>query len=247
MIELPLILVAGVFGSAHCIGMCGPIALAIGGGARDWRINLGRQLAYTFGRVATYAVLGAMVGYAGWRLAALFPSLVWAPAFLSLAAGLVLVYQGALSAGWIRRGAGKPASPCLAALVFAPLFRAQRLSGAFLSGVATAFLPCGLLYGMLAMSAGTADMLRGAAIMATFALGTAPVMVAAGCGASLLRGLTRARLIYLASWCVMLAGVVCIARGAAVIGGGEVAAAAWMRHGANASQSATDEAGPWCR
>lgn len=247
MIELPLILVAGVFGSAHCIGMCGPIALAIGGAAGNWRANLGRQLAYTFGRVATYAVLGAIAGYAGWRLAALFPSLVWAPAYLSLAAGIVLVYQGLVSAGWIRRRTGNSASPCLAASVFAPLFREQRLSGAFLSGVGTAFLPCGLIYGMLAMSAGTADMLRGGAIMATFALGTAPAMIAAGCGASLLRGIARRRLYYLANWCVMLAGIVCIARGAAVLAGGESAATAWMQHGAHAAQSSADAAGPWCR
>ena len=39
MIELPLVLIAGMLGSSHCLGMCGPFALD------NWRkfANLGPQ------------------------------------------------------------------------------------------------------------------------------------------------------------------------------------------------------------
>ena len=58
MIELPLVLMSGLLGSAHCLGMCGGFALAIGGGATNVRSNLARQLVYTAGRVFTYMVFG---------------------------------------------------------------------------------------------------------------------------------------------------------------------------------------------
>src|SRR5690349_10310002 len=117
MIELPLIFVAGTFGSAHCIGMCGPIALAISGGARNTKDGLRLQMAYTAGRVATYTILGAIAGYAGWRLAAVLPSLYIIPAAFSVLAGCVLAYQGLVALGIIRRRT-KLGSPCLAAGLF---------------------------------------------------------------------------------------------------------------------------------
>ena len=58
MIEWPLVVVAGLLGSSHCLGMCGPLALAVGAGTRDVRANLVRQLTYSAGRIATYAALG---------------------------------------------------------------------------------------------------------------------------------------------------------------------------------------------
>ena len=46
MIELPLVFLGGLLGSAHCVGMCGGFALSIGLGARGFAANLGRQLIY---------------------------------------------------------------------------------------------------------------------------------------------------------------------------------------------------------
>ena len=68
MIELPLLFTAGILGSTHCLGMCGPFALAIGSQAPGWKSNLLRQLVYSAGRIFTYASLGAMAGFGGWRL-----------------------------------------------------------------------------------------------------------------------------------------------------------------------------------
>ena len=44
MIELPMIFMAGILGTAHCLGMCGPFALAIGGTANRWTAALFRQI-----------------------------------------------------------------------------------------------------------------------------------------------------------------------------------------------------------
>ena len=53
MIELPLVFLGGLLGSAHCVGMCGGFALTIGLGARDVAANVCRQLVYTAGRIFT--------------------------------------------------------------------------------------------------------------------------------------------------------------------------------------------------
>src|SRR5687767_13839592 len=103
LLELPLIFVAGMLGSSHCVGMCGPFAVAISRDAKGWKNNLGRQIAFTSGRVFTYATLGSLAGYAGWRLATLTPLLRNTAALLAIAAGMVLIYQGCLAAGLLRR------------------------------------------------------------------------------------------------------------------------------------------------
>ena len=99
MIEWPLILGSGMLGAAHCLGMCGPFALAVGAAAPSWRANLWRQAWYSAGRVFTYAVLGSAAAFGGRWLAGQFA--VWAniPAILALVAGCFLVIQGLLAAG----------------------------------------------------------------------------------------------------------------------------------------------------
>jgi sulfite exporter TauE/SafE len=245
MIELPLIFVAGLFGSAHCIGMCGPIALALSGGARNWRANLAKQIVYTLGRVATYTSLGAIAAFGGWRLATSFPHFAAIPAALSIAAGGVLLHQGLMALGLIRRRSVN-ASRCLAAGLFAPLFHSQRLGASFLAGVTTAFLPCGLIYGMLALSAASLDMGRGAAIMAVFAVGTAPIMIMLGTSATLLVGLNRARLNFFANCCVLIAGALCIARGVIALRS-EGFASPIHEAAINESKVPSTVTGPWCR
>jgi len=83
----------------------------------------------------------------------------------------------------------------------------------FLAGLFTGMLPCGLVYAFVALAASTGDLLRGAAVMAVFGLGTAPVMVLSGCGASILNQSARCYAFRVAAWCVILTGVVSIARG----------------------------------
>ena len=112
MIELPLLLMAGLLGSSHCLGMCGPFALILGSGPKNLRSNFARQGLYTLGRVFTYAFLGAAAGFGGWRLAGAIPA-VNIPATLAIAAGVLLVYQGLAAAGVIRKRGVGDATGCL--------------------------------------------------------------------------------------------------------------------------------------
>jgi sulfite exporter TauE/SafE len=217
MIELPLIWIAGLLGSSHCLGMCGGFALTIGNGATSWRNNTVRQLLYTSGRLFTYAVLGAVAGYAGSRLTGHVPALVSLPAILSLAAGLLLIYQGLLSAGWLPKSGVVGRSSCLAGSFFAPLLVGPGWLQVFLAGLFTGLLPCGLLYGMVALAASTHAMLPAMAVMLAFGLGTAPLMILAGLGGSLMRLSWRKPLFRLAACCLILTGGISVARGASFL------------------------------
>ncbi len=214
MMELSLILLAGILGSSHCIGMCGPFALTIGAGTNNWQANLSRQTLYTLGRVFTYSILGAIAGFAGLYLQRAIPTLVNVAAVLAIVAGAFLLYQGLLAARVLRRRVPNTAGiACLASEFLGSFLKSPGRANIFLAGLFTGLMPCGLVYGFVALAASSSNMLWGAALMATFGLGTAPVMMLTGCGGGWLSLATRARLYRLAAWCVVLTGVVSIARG----------------------------------
>ena len=223
MIEWPLLVLSGLLGSAHCLGMCGPFALAIGAGAPAWRANLWRQACYSAGRLFTYTILGAVAAFCGLRIAEALAAWVNVPAILAIAAGLLLVAQGLLAAGVIPARGVAGGGSCPGAGGFRALLQARRSGELFLAGLFTGLLPCGLLYGMLALAASTHEPLRGMATMAAFGLGTVPAMVAAGLGGSLLGLAARRRLHAVAAWCLVLTGAVSIARGAGFLSWGGAA------------------------
>ena len=210
MIALPFIFLAGLLGSSHCVGMCGGFALTIGSFAPALRENLLRQTIYSSGRVFTYTWLGVCAAYGGMRLTQISGAL---PGVLAMLAGVFLIYQGLAATGVIRRAAVAGQPPCLAGSLFGPLMRGSRRTQVFLAGLATGFLPCGLLYGMLANAASTSDLLTGGLTMAVFGLGTAPVMVLTGFGGSLLGAAQRRRLFQAAGWCVVITGAITLVRG----------------------------------
>lgn len=214
MIEWPLLMVAGLLGSAHCLGMCGPFALAIGTAAPAWRVNLWRQGCYSAGRIFTYAVLGAGAAYGGLRLAVALAAWVNVPALLAIAAGVLLVVQGLFAAGVLPKRAVAAAAACPGAAGLRALLTARGSTEVFLAGLFTGLLPCGLLYGMLALAASTHDVVRGLGTMVAFGLGTVPALVAAGLGGGLLGIAARRRLHAAAAWCLVLTGVISVARGA---------------------------------
>ena len=61
-------ILTGFVGSLHCVGMCGPIALALPvGGKTQGEIFLSR-IFYNLGRITTYGFIGLMMGLVGEKL-----------------------------------------------------------------------------------------------------------------------------------------------------------------------------------
>jgi len=214
--------------------MCGGFALVIGAPAKRLSNNVARQLVYSGGRIFTYCVLGAAVGFGGLWLSQRTGDLIHAQAAIAILAGILLVAQGLISTGAVRylrdllRRRFMPANAaapklhatgvgCLMGGMVGAFLRDPRWSHVFLAGVFTGLLPCGLVYAFVALAASTSDMFLGMATMAAFGLGTVPLMVLAGGGASLFSLAGRRRLLSLAAWCVVLTGMLSIARGASFI------------------------------
>ena len=56
----------GLFGSLHCAGMCGPIAMALPLSMKEKTSILAQSLIYNFGRIASYMLMGLVMGLLGW-------------------------------------------------------------------------------------------------------------------------------------------------------------------------------------
>jgi sulfite exporter TauE/SafE len=215
--EWPMLVVSGMVGAAHCLGMCGPFALAIGAAASDWRANLRRQFAYSLGRVFTYTVLGATAGFVAARLAGSLPAWTNLPAALAIAAGLLLLWQGLLATGVVRPRGVAAGAACPGGAALRGLLSARGLVDVFVAGLFTGLLPCGLLYGMLAYAASRRDLVAGMVTMAAFGAGTIPALVAAGLGGSALGVAGRRRMHVVAAWCLVATGVMSLVRGASFL------------------------------
>lgn len=238
MTDFSLILLGGLLGSSHCVGMCGGFALTLGTGATTWRHNLARQSAYGCGRIFTYATLGAAAGFGG-RSLVLATSLFNIQAVLAIAAGLLLVSQGLRAtslwdalkrrrnqtlaapksasldiASSVTRPAGFKPPLCVRSGLLATLLRKSGIAGPALGGVMTGFLPCGLVYAMLALAVSSGNLADGALTMICFGVGTLPLMIGLGVGVSLVSLANRRRLFQLAAWCIILTGGLSLARGA---------------------------------
>jgi sulfite exporter TauE/SafE len=216
MTEFLLIFVAGILGSSHCIGMCGPLAIALGIPSPNLVHNFQRQLLFSIGRLNTYGFIGALSAFAGVWLESWLWFGVSLQGLVAVVGGALLVILGLTSVGVVPRLNMSRFGPrsCAAAGWLKTLLRDPSPLSAFLAGVFTGFIPCGLVYGFLAVATASGNVIRGWLIMTAFGLGTMPTLVLTGCGATMLSVQSRARVLKIAAWCVVATGVISIARGA---------------------------------
>lgn len=213
-----LLMLGGLTGSSHCVGMCGGFAAIVGLKTGSLSGNLRAQGIYSAGRLMSYATLGAVAGSSGRWFSESLPRAIPVPAVLCLIAGLLLLHEGLAAAGILRRGVpGASTGGCLLGPMFSTILRAPGAAHTFLAGMATGLLPCGLVYAFVSLAASSGDLLRGTGTMLAFGLGTVPLMVAAGCGAALLGRTARQRLWQVAAWSVVATGLLTLGRGIAFL------------------------------
>jgi len=215
MIELPLIFVGGLLGSAHCLGMCGPLAISLSASAPAGTNLLNRQLIFSLGRIFTYGFCGAAAGFGGAWLSTESRNLVLSQAWLAIFAGTLLLLMGLVTAGVLPKPTTRLLSglPCGTASWLKTFLSAPGWLGALIAGVFTGFIPCGLVYAFLLKAGSTGDIWLGWLTMAVFGMGTIPLMVLAGYGGHFLSVVARTKLIHIAAWCIVLTGGISVARG----------------------------------
>ncbi|TZF85639.1 sulfite exporter TauE/SafE family protein (plasmid) [Pedobacter sp. BS3] len=197
----------GLFGSLHCIGMCGPLALAIPSFKKGFWL-IWDKLLYNGGRIAGYSVLGLLVGLAGSRL-----WLLGMQSGLSIASG-VLIVAAALSQlfsfSWIKASFSlKLLRPFNRLLSYAVKHRA----GHFFIGLLNGFLPCGFVYIALAGALSAATISQSVGYMAWFGVGTLPLMFIAMISAGFVTPAIRVRLNKSVPYLLLLMGSWFILRG----------------------------------
>jgi uncharacterized protein len=165
----------GILGSFHCVGMCGPLALALpvgqGGG---WSFAAGRLL-YNGGRLLTYTGLGALAGLFGKSL-----QLAGLQQTLSLVSGgliLLLVVLPAAVSGRLRQASGLEHLLAKVRQVMGRLFKRQGLWVLGAIGVLNGLLPCGFVYLALAGALSMPTVAGAMGYMLLFGLGTFPLML----------------------------------------------------------------------
>ncbi|MDR7132700.1 sulfite exporter TauE/SafE [Algoriphagus sp. 4150] len=162
----------GFFGSFHCVGMCGPIALAVGG--KNRRTYFIHKILYNLGRTFTYAVLGLIVGSIGFSL-----SLAGVQQVFSIAMGVVILIF-ALS---YKRADQFLAVPALSGIVIWVKRQLNRFLSAggyaafFATGLANGLLPCGMVYMALVAALAFQSPILGATYMFFFGIGTIPLLL----------------------------------------------------------------------
>ena len=181
--------VAGLAGSLHCIGMCGPILLSFSQVFDDAARSRGQSTSrldfvwYHMGRIWTYGVLGFLAGWAGQGLRQTSDYLGWQRP-VSIFIGVVVILTGVVLLGvipglkldrlWSGCGVqGLRGQSWFRALLLGPGWISRGLLGATMG-----LLPCGLVYAMLALVATLPGPFHAALGMVIFGIGTLPSLSA---------------------------------------------------------------------
>ena len=224
IVELGSFALLGLAGSAHCVGMCGGLAVTATGGARALRTVLPRSASYIAGKSLAYALIGSLLAI-GFAVAARGAvevaelggveselSLTRLRSVLAWLTGGVLVLAG-LRLLWRNGDGGKPAFGALwLQRLLAPVRRLPANAGAFGLGVSSGFLPCGLSWSAFALAVPRPAPEAFVGLL-VFGLATAPALVGATLGAGWARRRFGARLRFVAAPLLVLVGIVTIARG----------------------------------
>lgn len=168
--------VMGLIGSFHCLGMCGPIAMALPIGHRDNSSRLLGGMIYNLGRVFTYSFLGLILGLAGGFL--ISPKI---QNIVSISFGALIVIYLLLPS---KTKTVLRISPNQALLVrlrkqIAKFLYIENNSSLFGIGMLNGLLPCGMIYLALTSSFLAGSAIKGSLFMFSFGMGTFPVMLAA--------------------------------------------------------------------
>ncbi len=228
--DYALIFVAGFFTSLHCVGMCGAIVIAYSTQyINKVQISPGNQgtaavvskpsvlttlplhFIYNGGRVLSYTLLGAGMGYLGGTLVALKN----ASSYVAIISGSIMVISGIfmlkiipLPSTKIFDKIGKYTSKPVGKVI-----RENSLKSKFTLGMLTPLFPCGVLYAMLFKAGATQSVLSGALTMLIYGSGMVPALVLTGTASSFFSSKARNIGDKLAAFTIILMGIILLLRG----------------------------------
>lgn len=188
--------VIGLLGAGHCIAMCGGVsgmllsALPNQTNQQKWPLIL----SYNLGRIASYSLIGAIVGFSG----SIAAKGIGVPlTALRLISGIFLILLGLYLGQWLLLLAKVEQAGKLLWRYISPLAKhclpVDSVRKALFLGTVWGWLPCGLVYSTLTWSLASGDAMQGALIMAAFGLGTLPALVSLSIGVFSLKNLLQSQ------------------------------------------------------
>ncbi|MBH2005614.1 MAG: sulfite exporter TauE/SafE family protein [Sphingobacteriia bacterium] len=164
---------AGLGGSIHCVGMCGPLALSLPFRMFSAPVKWIAIMLYNAGRVTAYASIGLLVGLVG-------RGVNWfgLTQTLSVILGTLIVLSVIVPRLFANKKIKLPAGISNAqmnALQF--LMKKQQAGWMYPVGILNGFLPCGLVYMAVAAAVVAGELSKSVMFMTFFGLGTIPAMV----------------------------------------------------------------------
>ncbi len=204
-------LTIGLIGSAHCIGMCGPIAVALPLKNHNWFSKISGGILYNLGRTFTYGIMGLLFGLLGQGI-----HMVGFQQWASILLGIALIvsvlfpyfFKQKLSLSNMVSGyAGRLINNLRS------LFSQRSYPSLLLIGLLNGLLPCGLVYVAIAGAINTSTILSGALFMILFGLGTIPMMLIVSVTGNAISTGLRNKLRKVVPYFIVLLGVLFILRG----------------------------------
>jgi len=165
----------GILSSMHCVGMCGPLALALPLDRSSKNKTYLGIFVYHFGKTLAYSILGLIIGLFGKHLplAATQQRLsIFAGAFIIIFALYPLVFK---HSNFIQSQVFKFMQPIQKAL--AKRIKTKRTSTLFSIGILNGFLPCAMVYMALVGALTAGGFTHSILFMVAFAVGTLPAML----------------------------------------------------------------------
>lgn len=196
--------IIGLFGSLHCVGMCGPVMMAFMGPKHG---KSGFAL-YHMGRILIYVLIGTLLGLIGATVA-----MFQAQQVLAFILGFALILLYGIPTLRHRLERFYYESKFYQVL---KSFMSRNLSMKkkwFLSGVANGFFPCGLTYVAAAGAVALANPFQGALFMILFGIGTMPALFALSFAGKLFSGKIKLLIPRSVPIIAILSGFILILRG----------------------------------
>lgn len=208
---LVLAFTLGLFGSLHCVGMCGPIVLLIPLQRQRKGFRYLQLGAYFIGKTLTYALMGLLFGLVGEGV-----FIAEYQQEFSIFAGLLMILMGLFSLLHLRvKGLGNPLLKGFSLLknALGKQLSKKTVTSSLSIGFLNGFLPCGLVYTALFGALAMGNWWGSMTYMTVFGVGTIPLMLLLILLGDFLPLALRRRLNQWLPLVVILVGILFILRG----------------------------------
>ena len=203
-------LLFGLFGSFHCMGMCGPIAFMLPIDRAQKIRGIWQTALYHSGRIFTYAIIGALFGFLGKGL-----YLFGMQQYISIGVGVVMILSILAPKLFSKFPMTKPIFRFTSAIKnkLGQSLKKKESATFFTIGFLNGWLPCGLVYMAMIASLTSTTVFDGVLYMVLFGLGTVPLMGAVVILGNLTNYVNRQKIQKLIPYVVVIIGCVFVLRG----------------------------------